>query len=272
MVDFHGLGERGGDLAAEDCGHHEEEGRPVGRRDLHRGALFTVEAAEKAWRLGALDPLLGSAVRRQLTTSCDLSGAAETETQVAESASVMSHIAVDYGELRQSLLRDYRQTGDESPWRTLRNGAIAMRLRRRLRHHEALVLTQDSRASSVQAQQWTFTVLSRPIDPDSRATDFAVTLHRRRGDVDESLYRADGPRELKESEDLVQQMLYGLSSLGVSLDSDVGRECPGVGQRGRTIFLEPSDEWHVQCHVCGVKWAGGSDVLSEHEDRRYGFW
>ncbi|MFI8086800.1 hypothetical protein ACIF9R_00580 [Streptomyces sp. NPDC086080] len=219
-----------------------------------------------------MDPLLGSAVRRQLTASCDLSDATETETQVAESVAAMSRVAVDYSELRQFLLRDSSQTEVEPLWRALRNGTVAVRLRRRLRHHEALVLTQDSRASAAQAQQWTFSVLDRPLDPDSRATDFAVTLHRRRGDADESLYRADGPRELKESEDLVQQMLYRLSSLGLSLDPNVGRECPGVGQRGRTIFLEPSDEWHVQCHVCGVKWAGGSDILSEHEDRRYGFW
>jgi hypothetical protein len=269
MVGFHG---RGGGLATEGCGHHEEGDRLVGRRDLHRGALFTVEAAEKAWELGALDPLLGSAVRRQLTVSCDLSDATETETQVAESVAAMSRVAVDYSELRQSLLRDNGRTEVEPPWRALRNGAIAVRLRRRLRHHEALVLTRDSRASAAQEQQWTFSVLDRPADPDSRATDFAVTLHRRSGNADESLYRADGPRELKESEDLAQQMLYGFSSLGLSLDPNVGRECPGVGQRGKTVFLEPSDEWHVQCHVCGVKWAGGSDVLSEHEDRRYGFW
>ncbi|MFI5572473.1 hypothetical protein ACIA6T_35140 [Streptomyces sp. NPDC051740] len=257
---------------AEESGRHEKELQPLRRRDGRRGALFAVEAAERAWGLGAVDPFLGSAVRRQLTASYELNGIAETDTQVADSASAMARVAVDYSELRQSLLRDSTHVESEPPWRTLRDGGIAVRMRRRLRHHEAFVLIPGSHAPSSRARSWTFTVLSRPLDPDSRATDFEVTLHQGRGDDGTVLYRVDAQRELMADEELVQQVLYGLSSLGLNLDPDVGKQCPGVGQRGRMIFREPSDEWHVECHVCGVRWAGGSDILSEHADRRYGFW
>jgi hypothetical protein len=258
-------------LHAEESHYHEKELQRLRRRDGRRGALFAVEAAEKAWGLGAVDPFLRSAVRRQLTAFYELNGIAETDIQVADSASAMSRVAVDYSELRQSLLRDSTHAESEPPWRTLRDGEIAVRMRRRLRNLEAFVLLPGSRIPSSRAQSWAFTVLSRPLDPGSRATDFEVTLHQGRDDGEAVLYRMDAQQDLMAHEELVQQVLYGLSCLGLNLDSDVGRQCPGVGQRGKMIFQEPSDDWYVECHVCGVRWAGGSDILSEHKDRRYGF-
>lgn len=29
-----------------------------------------------------------------------------------------------------------------------------------------------------------------------------------------------------------------------------------------------SDEWYIQCPTCGLRWAGGSTVLDEHDGRR----
>jgi hypothetical protein len=44
--------------------------------------------------------------------------------------------------------------------------------------------------------------------------------------------------------------------------------CPGTGQRGQLDFSAPGDDWYVKCPVCGMTWAGGSDVIEPHEDRR----
>lgn len=259
-------------LQADESEYGEMETQPPSCSDGCRGALFTVEAAEKAWGVGAVDPYLMAAVRRQLTESRGPSAFEETDSQIADSALVTARLGVAYGELRKSLLRDSEQTDDEPPWRALRGGDVAVRIRRRLRHCVALVLAPDGDDRSSPPQRWVFTVLSRPFDSDSRATRYGVTLHQRRDGTESDRYRMDAERELLADEELAQQALYGFSSLGLNLDWEVGRQCPGVGQRGRMIFLEPSDEWHVQCHVCGVRWAGGSDILSEHEDRRYGFY
>lgn len=218
-----------------------------------------------------MDPHLISAVRQHLTESYELNGNAGTDIQIADSALTMSRVAVDYSELRKSLLRDSKQTDDEPPWRVFGDGKIAVRIRRRFRYHEALVLTPNSHDRPSQVRPWTFAVVSLPFDSDSQETSFWLTLHQRRGGTETNVYRIDAQRELLANEELAQQALYGLSSLGLNLDPRVGRQCPGVGQRGEMIFREPSDEWYIECHVCGTRWAGGSAILSEHEDLRYGF-
>ncbi|WP_166028498.1 hypothetical protein [Streptomyces chilikensis] len=218
-----------------------------------------------------MDPFLKSAVRQEVSDLYELGRSADGDLQIGENALAMSKVAVAYGELRLSLLRDSGQENSEPPWRTFGNGRLALRMRRRLGLSEALVLTPDRVEGSSREWPWTFTVLSRPRDPNGPSTRFGVTLHRRR-DAESPRHRVDAQKELLADEELTQQLLYGLVALGLELDSTVGRECPGVGQVGKTIFLEPSDEWRVKCHVCGMQWAGGSDVLSEHQDLRYGFW
>ncbi|NEC49354.1 hypothetical protein G3I18_12340 [Actinospica acidiphila] len=259
-------------LQAEEGECSARKSQPPFRSGGFRGALFTVEAAEKAWGLGAVNPYLMTAVRQQLTESCELNGSEETDSQIADSALTLSRLAVAYGELRQSLLRDYEQTHDEPPWRALRDVRIAVRIRRRLRHCEAFVLAPYGTDHASPPQRWVLAILSRPFHSDGRAIEYKVTLHQRRDGAGDDRYRLNAERELLANEELAQQALYGFSSLGLGLDSEVGIQCPGVGQRGRTMFLEPSDEWRVECHVCGTKWAGGSDILSEHQDLRYGFY
>jgi ribosomal protein S27E len=50
--------------------------------------------------------------------------------------------------------------------------------------------------------------------------------------------------------------------------ADATADCPGSGQRGQVVFSEPGDDWYVKCPVCGMTWAGGSDVIDPHRDSR----
>ena len=41
--------------------------------------------------------------------------------------------------------------------------------------------------------------------------------------------------------------------------------CPSSGENmGRVIEFPGNDEWYIQCPTCGMKWAGGSTVLADH--------
>jgi hypothetical protein len=51
-------------------------------------------------------------------------------------------------------------------------------------------------------------------------------------------------------------------------EADTTDNCPGTGQRGELDFSAPGDDWYVKCPVCGMTWAGGSDVIDPHKDRR----
>jgi hypothetical protein len=51
-------------------------------------------------------------------------------------------------------------------------------------------------------------------------------------------------------------------------DIDPDKLCPGTGENGHLDFRAAGDDWWVVCHVCGTTWAGGSQVLEPHEDRR----
>ncbi|PBC64070.1 hypothetical protein BKI49_10235 [Streptomyces sp. Tue6028] len=123
-------------------------------------------------------------------------------------------------------------------------------------------------------------------------------------------YLIDAPPELEQHGEWYRQMFYGFLALGMKVslgavthedtkrrvvegpdrdssqesarqqrkapeaaprDADARRDCPGTGQKGEVIFQEPGDDWHVKCRVCGTRWAGGSDIVPSHNDRRSGF-
>lgn len=49
-------------------------------------------------------------------------------------------------------------------------------------------------------------------------------------------------------------------------EEDLKTWCPASGENiGRVIEIRGSDEWNVECPTCGMKWAGGSTVLDDHE-------
>lgn len=42
--------------------------------------------------------------------------------------------------------------------------------------------------------------------------------------------------------------------------------CPSSGENvGRMIEILGSDEWKIECSMCGTKWHGGSTMLTDHE-------
>lgn len=45
--------------------------------------------------------------------------------------------------------------------------------------------------------------------------------------------------------------------------------CPSSGQNvGLMIESVNSDDWQIECPTCGMKWHGGSTVLSDHHEPR----
>lgn len=54
------------------------------------------------------------------------------------------------------------------------------------------------------------------------------------------------------------------------MEEDFKRWCPSSGQDvGRVIVIPGSDDWKVECPMCGTIWHGGSTVLDDHVDWRY---
>ncbi|GAB3563348.1 hypothetical protein GCM10027344_20700 [Spelaeicoccus albus] len=50
-----------------------------------------------------------------------------------------------------------------------------------------------------------------------------------------------------------------------STRNDRDERCPSSGEPiGRMIESPATDNWYIQCPTCGMKWAGGSTTLSEH--------
>ncbi|MFC8302609.1 hypothetical protein ACFUCV_02875 [Specibacter sp. NPDC057265] len=51
---------------------------------------------------------------------------------------------------------------------------------------------------------------------------------------------------------------------------ELKRRCPSSGEKVG-IMLESlvSNDWYIKCPACGMQWAGGSIVLSEHNKPGY---
>jgi hypothetical protein len=189
--------------------------------DGYHGALFTTEAAEKAWRLGALDTFLVPAIREQLASCRDLQYSCDTTHQFADDALAMSRAAADYGELRKALFWDATQHGAEPPWRTPLRGSFAVRIRPRLYRcaQAALVLSRGGHEVPAWARSWTFTAISNPFDPKDQGTGFPVTLYRHfdHSDPAKDTYLIDAPPELEQHGEWYRQMFYGFLTLGIKV-------------------------------------------------------
>ena len=52
-------------------------------------------------------------------------------------------------------------------------------------------------------------------------------------------------------------------------EEDMKAWCPSSGENvGVMIEFAGSDDWYIECPTCGVKWAGGSTVLDDHNRPR----
>jgi len=48
-------------------------------------------------------------------------------------------------------------------------------------------------------------------------------------------------------------------------EEDMKAWCPSSGEDvGRMIEFPGTDDWHIECPTCGMKWVGGSTVLFDH--------
>ncbi|MFE1557381.1 hypothetical protein ACFW6V_20680 [Streptomyces sp. NPDC058734] len=188
--------------------------------DGYHGALFTVEAAEDAWRLAALERFLAPSIREQLSGYRHLINSCDNRLQLAGDALAMSRAAADYSELRQALFFDSTQHGEEPPWRLWgRRGSLAVRIRPRLYRCEkaALVLTPGQHEVPPWARAWLFTVVSNPHDPQDDGTAFPVTLYRtfEGADPAQDSYVIDAPKELEEHGEWYRQLFYAFRALGL---------------------------------------------------------
>ena len=49
-------------------------------------------------------------------------------------------------------------------------------------------------------------------------------------------------------------------------EEDMKTWCPSSGENmGRMIEFPGNDDWYIECPTCGVRWAGGSTVLADHD-------
>lgn len=48
-------------------------------------------------------------------------------------------------------------------------------------------------------------------------------------------------------------------------EEDMKTWCPSSGENaGRMVEIPGTDEWRIECPTCGMRWAGGSTVLADH--------
>lgn len=185
----------------------------------YQGALFTVETAEDAWRLGALERFLAPSIRERLDGYRRLINSCDNRIQLADDALAMSRAATDYAELRQELFFDSTQHREEPQWRVWGRGALAVRIRPRLYKCEeaALVLSPGQHQVPVWARAWLFTAVSNPHDPKDQGTAHPVTLYRTFESTEavKDSYLIDAPRELEEHGEWYRQLFYAFLTLGV---------------------------------------------------------
>jgi len=58
----------------------------------------------------------------------------------------------------------------------------------------------------------------------------------------------------------------GIEESIIQKQEDMKAWCPSSGENvGRMMEIQGSDEWYMACPTCGMRWAGGSTVLSDHK-------
>jgi hypothetical protein len=90
----------------------------------YHGALFTVETAEDAWRLGTLEQFLAPSIRQRLDGYRRLIDSCDDRIQLAGDALAMSRAAADYARFARSCSSTPRSTaksrrgefGTVAPW------------------------------------------------------------------------------------------------------------------------------------------------------------
>ncbi|WP_419705087.1 hypothetical protein [Promicromonospora sp. NFX87] len=177
-------------------------------RGLYLGALFVVEQAESAYRLGALNRLLSAWVRDELEGREHSLDHCDSRLDLADAVEGLSAIAPRYVKLRRQLFSDMHHIGPEPPWRPLQAAAVRAGSGVFVRH-PSYALRRIHAGAGSGAESWEFSVFTEPNKPDDEGVTFRVMIF------------PDGPGsalqvspELEAQRSWYEQLVYGLHALG----------------------------------------------------------
>ncbi|MGW2081928.1 hypothetical protein ACWCOW_34280 [Streptomyces sp. NPDC001939] len=183
---------------------------------LCTGALLVVESAEDVYRLGGLDRFIRPQVRDRIERLSRLLDSCDTPTQLAEDSRAIAAEAAEYSCLRRQLFSDLHHSKDDPGWRTVGNGAMAIRAQSMvLLPQPTFVLRRLSAGVNVPGSEtWEFTVLDKPSNPKEQGQPFVVMLDAA-GDKPTSSRKVQTSKELAEHRDWYQQLKYGFYALRI---------------------------------------------------------
>jgi hypothetical protein len=204
---------------------------------LHDGIGLTIQAAEDAYRLSPhLDTLLKDWAAKEWKSRRSNLDSCDNDLDVVDVVSGLTALGTSYVELRRELFSDLHHFRAEPPWRTV-DGGLAIRAPlhffRTPNTEFALRFTGPS-GMGVQ-RVWKFYVFvsaSDEKDDRTRTHEFEIT--------EVSGHAARVPDALKEYDDWMEQLFYGLRALTGNhyylrtLDSEIARDAE--------LLLRPSDE------------------------------
>ncbi|MGC0419523.1 hypothetical protein [Embleya sp. AB8] len=147
-------------------------------RGLYAAALFTVECAEDAYRLGALDPVLRAWVRRELENREGSIGHCDSRMDVAAAVEGLATVAPRYVKLRRELFSDLHHIGRPAPqWRAVGTRLAVLAPLQVWRQPPAYaLLLRDPGTATAGAQSWDFIVFPRSGDPREPGTTYTTML------------------------------------------------------------------------------------------------
>ncbi|MFD6141878.1 hypothetical protein [Promicromonospora sp. NPDC060271] len=177
-------------------------------RGLYLGALFVVEEAESAYRLGALDRGLKAWVREEIEGREHSLDYCDSQLDLAHAVEGLSAIAPRYVKLRRQLFSDLHHIGPEPPWRPM-EGATAVRAGSRVFvRHPSYVLHRIRAGAGLEAESWEFTVFTEPHKPDDEGVTFRVMVF-----PDDHGGTLQVSPELEAQRSWYEQLAYGLLAL-----------------------------------------------------------
>lgn len=66
--------------------------------------------------------------------------------------------------------------------------------------------------------------------------------------------------------------ITGIEEAILQKEEDIKAWCLSSGENvGRMIEMQGSDEWYIACPACGMRWAGGSTVLPDHQSQAHAY-
>lgn len=177
-------------------------------RGLYLGALFVVEQAESAYRLGALNRFLSAWVRDELKGREHSLDYCDSQMDLSDAVEGLSAIAPRYVKLRRQLFSDMHHIGPEPPWRPVQRAAAVRAGSGVFVRHPSYALYRIHGGVGSGAESWEFSVFTEPNKPDDEGVTFRVMVF-----PDDPEGTLQVSPELEAQRSWYEQLAYGLRAL-----------------------------------------------------------